>query len=77
MRRKGKKIFHTSDGCEEDFITQDKQGKYEMIQVVWDINDEETLEHETRALRKAVEELGFPGKIVDYAHYLRHFVSAH
>lgn len=76
LRREGKKIFyyHTADGYEVDFITQDSQGQYEMIQVVWDINDQETLDRETRALRQAEQELGFPGKVVDYTHYLRHFI---
>jgi uncharacterized protein len=72
LRREGKKIFYyqTSDGYEIDFITQDIQGKHEMIQVVWDSNDQETLEHETRALRQAEKELGFPGKLLDYKAYL-------
>lgn len=77
LRREGKKIFyyHTSDGYEVDFITQDNQGNYEMIQVVWDINDQKTLEREMRALRHAEKELGFPGTLLDYSHYLRRFVS--
>lgn len=77
LRREGKKIFYyrTSDGYEVDFITQDSQGKYEMIQVVWDTNDRETLERETRALRQAEQELGFPGKLLDYTHYLKRFIS--
>lgn len=78
LRREGKKIFyyHTSDGYEVDFITQDSQGKYEMIQVVWDIHDQDALERETRALRQAEQELGFSGKILDYTHYLRQFISS-
>jgi predicted AAA+ superfamily ATPase len=72
LRREGKKIFYyqTSDGYEIDFITQDIQGKHEMIQVVWDSNDQETLERETRALRQAEKELGFPGKLLDHRAYL-------
>ena len=78
LRREGKKIFyyHTSDGCEIDFITQDAQGKYEMIQVVWDISDSKTLEREKRALDQAEKELGFPGRLLDYTHYLRHFLTS-
>lgn len=78
LRREGKKIFYylTTDGYEVDFITQDDQGKYEMIQVVWDINDPKTLEREMRALRQAEQELGFPGRLLDYTHYLRNFVSS-
>jgi predicted AAA+ superfamily ATPase len=76
LRREGKKIFyyHTSDGYEIDFITQDSQGKYEMIQVVWDINERDTLERETRALRQAEQELGFSGRILDYTCYLQQFI---
>jgi len=72
LRRQGKKIFyyHTSDGYEIDFITQDHQGKYEIIQVVWEVNDPLTLERETRALRQAEQELGFPGRLIDCKSYL-------
>ena len=72
LRREGKKIFYyqTADGYEVDFITQDIEGKHELIQVVWDINDQGTLERETRALRQAEQELGFPGKLLDYRAYL-------
>lgn len=77
LRREGKKIFYylTSDGYEIDFITQDNQGKYEMIQVVWDANDPKTLEREERALHQAEKELGIPGTLLDYTRYLRHFVN--
>ena len=73
LRREGKKVFyyHTADGYEVDFITQDSRGNYEMIQVVWDTEDEKTLARETRALRQAEEELGFSGRILDYAGYLK------
>jgi hypothetical protein len=76
LRREGKKIFYyqTSDGYEVDFITQDHRGKYEMIQVVWDMNDQKTMKRETRALQQAEQELGFSGRVLDYKDYLRHFV---
>jgi hypothetical protein len=45
-----------------------------MIQVVWDINDQDTLKREMRALRQAEQELGFSGKILDYTHYLMNFL---
>lgn len=75
LRREGKKVFyyHTADGYEIDFITQDLQGKYEMIQVVWDATDPKTLERENRALEQAEEELGFQGRLLDYTQYLRKF----
>ncbi|HEX4839876.1 MAG TPA: ATP-binding protein [Rhabdochlamydiaceae bacterium] len=75
LRRQGKQIFYyqTSDGYEIDFITQDLHGKYEMIQVVWDIDDPKTLEREERALRRAEKELGFSGKILDLRSYCKEF----
>ena len=72
LRRQGKKIFYyqTAEGYEIDFITQDCQGKFEMIQVVWDARDALTLEREQRALLQAEKELGFCGRLIDYATYL-------
>jgi uncharacterized protein len=76
LRRQGKKIFYylTSDGYEVDFVTQDSQGKYEIIQVVWDMNDSDSFQRESRALKQAKEELGISGKIIDAQYYLEEFV---
>ena len=73
LRRQGKKIFYyqTKDGYEIDFITQDLQGHHEMIQVVWDASDKDTLEREERALRQAEKELGFPGRLINWTSYLK------
>ncbi len=48
LRRQGKKIFYylTTDRYEVDFITQDLQGNYELLQVVWEMTDAKTLERE-------------------------------
>lgn len=77
LRRQGKKIFYyiTSDGYEIDFITQDKQGKYEIIQVTWERDDPRSYEREKRALHQAEKELGFPGRIIDYKNYLYNFIT--
>jgi predicted AAA+ superfamily ATPase len=77
LRREGKKIFYyqTAEGYEIDFITQDSQGRYEMIQVVWDMFDTSTAEREMRALQQAEQELGFPGKLIDYKEYIRQSLS--
>jgi uncharacterized protein len=77
LRRQGKKIFYyqTSDGYEIDFITQDNANKHEILQIVWNANDPATFDRENRALNQAKKELGFPGKIIDYATYLRKFIS--
>jgi len=71
LRRQGKKIFYylTTEGYKIDFITQDSQGRYEMIQVVWDMTDLLTLEREQRALHHAEKELGFSGKLIDWTAY--------
>jgi predicted AAA+ superfamily ATPase len=73
LRRQGKKTFYyqTSDGYEIDFITQDNQGKHELLQVVWEADDPLTLEREERALRQAEKELGFPGRLIDWKSYFR------
>ena len=73
LRRQGKKVFyyHTQDGYEIDFITQDREGVYELIQVVWDKDDPKTLEREERALLQVEQERGFKGKLVDGVKYIQ------
>lgn len=73
LRREKKEIFYypTKDGYEIDFVTKDLEGQYELIQVVWDLNDKGTLEREERALRIAESELGIKGRIIDCESYLR------
>lgn len=73
LRRQGKKIFYylTSDGYEIDFITQDREGKHEIIQVVFEADNSHTLEREERALTQAKLELGLPGRILDLKTYLK------
>jgi len=77
LRRQGKKIFyyHTSGGHEVDFVTQDREGRHELIQVVWDITDPLTLEREERALNQAKSELGFEGILLDANTYLKNQIS--
>lgn len=72
LRRQGKDIFyyHTKNGYEVDFVTVDKQGVRELIQVTWDMTDPKTAEREQRALVQAQSELGIAGRIItskDYA----------
>lgn len=76
LRREGKKIFYykTSDGYEIDFITQDRRGNFEIIQVAWETDEPETREREKRALAQATKELGFPGKLIDAITYLSKFI---
>jgi hypothetical protein len=72
LRRQGKKIFYfnTREGYEIDFVTVDKEGRRELIQVTWDMNDPKTAEREQRALDHGEKELGLKGRIItakDYA----------
>jgi len=78
LRRQGKKVFyyHTQDGYEIDFVAQDKEGVYELIQVVWDKDDPKTLEREERALLQAEKELGVKGELVDGARYIQEITVA-
>lgn len=73
LRRQGKKIFYyqTTDGYEVDFVTQDDEGRHELIQVAWNTSDPLTMKREERALRQAESELGFTGTIMDVKTYLR------
>lgn len=73
LRREGKDIYfyNTSDGYEIDFVTVDKQGEREIIQVAWDMSDAKTMEREQRALQQAEKELGFCGRIITVKDYLR------
>ncbi len=73
LRRQGKQIFYyrTAKGHEIDFITQDAQGKLELIQVAWETDSPQTLEREERALKDAEQELGIPGKLITCHSFLQ------
>lgn len=75
LRRQKKEIFYynTSEGYEVDFITKDRNGHFEMIQVVWDQSDSETFKREERALSIAEKELGIKGRIIDWETYIQTF----
>lgn len=77
LRRQKKEVFYykTSEGYEVDFIAKDREGHYEMIQVVWDQSDPITFEREERALRTAERELGIKGRIIDWEKYLKFSIS--
>lgn len=72
LRREKKEIFYymTKEGYEIDFVTRDRKGSYEILQVVWDKEDAKTLERELRGLEAAKKELGFPGRIIDTESYI-------
>lgn len=78
LRRENKKIYYyqTKSGYEIDFVTQSQDGKTELVQVVWDLNDPETKKREERALEEAKKELDLPGKIIDKRTYLLNFLKS-
>lgn len=73
LRRENKKIFYykTKSGYEIDFVTQSPDGYRELIQVTWDMNNEQTQTREERALKEAMQELNIPGKIITKESYIR------
>lgn len=77
LKRSGKRVFYyvTKSGYEIDFVTQDRMGGFEMIQVVWDLEDSETQEREERALKEAEAELGIRGHLLDPVAYLKSFLN--
>lgn len=78
LRRQGRKIYYytTQNGYEIDFVTIDKTGEKELIQVSWSMDDPKTAEREERGLVQAVQELGFGGRIITLAEYLRSGLSS-
>ncbi len=72
LKRKGKKVryYLTEDGYEVDFVVEDLDGSFELIQVVWDISDKKTLDREKRALVQAEKELGIKGQIITPQDYI-------
>ncbi len=71
LRRQGKDIYYynTPENYEIDFVTVDRNGGRELIQIAWDISDPETLSREQRALEKAEALLGIKGRIITGREY--------
>lgn len=78
LRRKGFTVnyYLTKDRYEVDFLVQTPQGKKELLQVTWDMDDIETKHREERALAAGMKELNIPGRIVTLESYLRHGLNA-
>lgn len=72
LRRLSYEIFYyiTKNGNEVDFLVKNLYGEMKLYQVVWDVDDAETLQREQRALNEAKQELGIPGEIVTLKSYL-------
>ena len=74
LRRLKCKVHYylTQDGYEIDFLVQASQGKKKLFQVVWEMNDPNTMERETRALKAGMKELGIEGEVITLDSYLQH-----
>jgi uncharacterized protein len=63
--------YLTKDRREVDFIIQTPRGQKKFFQVVWNMEDPDTCERETRALETAMKELKIPGEILTLNAYLQ------
>jgi predicted AAA+ superfamily ATPase len=73
LRRLGCKInyYLTAERYEVDFLAQTPRGHKKLFQIVWDMEDPNTIERETRALEAAMKELKVDGEIVTLSSYLQ------
>ena len=67
--------YLTQQRHEVDFLIRDLKGRYKLIQVVWDMQNKETMEREERALKEAEKELGVKGEIITVESYLKDFLK--
>jgi predicted AAA+ superfamily ATPase len=72
LRRQCKDIYYykTANDYEINFVAIDKAGNRELLQVVWEVSDPNTLEREQRALAQVEQELGIKGRLVTPRDYL-------
>ncbi len=72
LRRRAYEVYYylTEQREEVDFVIKDIQGRLKLLQVCWDMEDEETLHREKKALQKAEKELGIKGEIITPANYI-------
>ena len=73
LKRLGCKINYclTSERYEVDFLAQTPRGYKKFFQVVWDMEDVNTMEREERALQAGMKELKIDGEIITLDSYLR------
>lgn len=77
LKRLKHEIYYylTNSRNEVDFLTKSKDGKLNLYQVAWNVEDPKTLEREMRALREAENELKIKGKLITPENYLTDFVN--
>lgn len=73
LRRAAREVFYyvTKSGYEVDFLAKSLNGNKILYQVVWDMDDPQTMAREQRALAEAKNELGVDGEIITLKSYLK------
>ena len=59
-----------------DFVIENNDSSFELLQVVWNTDDNETMVREERSLKAAEKELGFKGKIISSEDYIRNICQS-
>lgn len=72
LRRLGCKVSYylTRERYEVDFLAQTPSGHKKLFQIVWDLQDVETMEREKRGLLLGIKELKVEGEIITLDSYL-------
>lgn len=72
LRRLGYRVSYylTAERYEVDFLVQTSRGKKKLFQVVWSMEDQNTLKREERALEAAMKELQIDGEIITLDSFL-------
>ncbi len=73
LKRLGCKVSYylTFDRFEIDFLAQLPRGQKKFFQVVWDMQDPDTMQREKRALDEGMKELKIDGEIITLESYLQ------
>jgi hypothetical protein len=73
LKRLGYKVnyYLTSERYEINFLAQTPRGHKKFFQVVWNMQDPNTMEREKRALQAGMKELKVDGEIITLDSYLR------
>jgi len=67
--------YLTEEKYEIDFLTEDILGNRKLYQLVWDVQDEKTMEREMRALQSGMRELNIPGELITPDVYFKNIWS--
>lgn len=67
--------YLTSERYEIDFLAQSPRGHKKFFQVVWDMQNADTANRETRALKAGMKELDIEGEVITLDSYLRNGIK--